>query len=131
MPAGSLAKASLVGAKTVNGPGEESVSTRPAALTAATRVVWMGELIAFCTMVLLAYMGAPPTSGSFWAEAVRVVAARRPAARVPKRAFLRFIMCVVLLCFACSLHRPCIRRSNSNYAAQLRVDCAYLSLDEK
>ena len=37
--AGSLAKAALVGAKTVNGPGPDSVSTRPAALTAATRVV--------------------------------------------------------------------------------------------
>ena len=37
MPAGSLAKASLVGAKTVNGPGPLRVSTRPAALTAATK----------------------------------------------------------------------------------------------
>ncbi len=61
---GSLAKASLVGAKTVNGPGELRVSTRPAALTAATRVVWMGELTAFSTMVLVGYMAAPPTMGS-------------------------------------------------------------------
>ena len=35
---GSLAKASSVGAKTVKGPGLLSVSTRPPALTAATRV---------------------------------------------------------------------------------------------
>ncbi len=39
VPAGSAANASLVGAKTVNGPGLLSVSTRPAALTAATSVV--------------------------------------------------------------------------------------------
>ena len=70
VPAGSLAKASSVGAKTVKGPGPSRVSTRPAALTAATRVLWMGELTAFATMVLLGYMGAPPTVGSFiWAEA--------------------------------------------------------------
>jgi len=39
VPAGSLAKAALVGAKTVNGPGPDSVSTSPAAFTAATSVV--------------------------------------------------------------------------------------------
>ena len=39
VPAGSFAKASLVGANTVNGPGPFNVSTRPAALTAATSVV--------------------------------------------------------------------------------------------
>ncbi len=39
VPAGSLAKASSLGAKTVNGPGPFSVSTRPAAVTAATRVL--------------------------------------------------------------------------------------------
>ena len=39
LPAGSLAKASLVGAKTVKGPGPDSVSTSPAAFTAATNVV--------------------------------------------------------------------------------------------
>ena len=36
---GSLANASLVGAKTVNGPGPSRVCTRPAAFTAATKVV--------------------------------------------------------------------------------------------
>lgn len=38
-----------------------SVSTRPAALTAATSVVWSFELTAFSTMVLLGYIAAPPT----------------------------------------------------------------------
>ena len=39
VPAGSLAKAALVGANTVNGPVLFNVSTRPAAFTAATSVV--------------------------------------------------------------------------------------------
>ena len=39
VPAGSLSNAALVGANTVNRPGPERVSTSPAALTAATRVV--------------------------------------------------------------------------------------------
>ena len=39
VPAGSLAKASSVGAKTVKGPAPLRVSTKPAAVTAATRVV--------------------------------------------------------------------------------------------
>src|SRR5271157_3997334 len=39
VPSGSLAKASSVGARTVNGPWPLSVSTRSAALTAATRVL--------------------------------------------------------------------------------------------
>ncbi len=61
MPGGSFAKASLVGAKTVNGPGPASVSTRPAAFTAATSVVWSFELTALSTMVFDGYIGAPPT----------------------------------------------------------------------
>src|SRR5262245_9516257 len=39
VPAGSLANAAFVGANTVKGPGLINVSTRPAALTAATSVV--------------------------------------------------------------------------------------------
>ena len=39
MPFGSLANASSVGAKTVKGPVPDSVSTRPAAWTAATSVL--------------------------------------------------------------------------------------------
>jgi hypothetical protein len=56
-----LAKASLVGANTVNGPLLLRVSTSPAALTAATRVVWSFELTAFSTMVFVGYIAAPPT----------------------------------------------------------------------
>ena len=61
MPLGRAANASLVGAKTVNGPGPSSVSTRPAAFTAATSVVWSFELTAFSMMFLVGYIGAPPT----------------------------------------------------------------------
>jgi hypothetical protein len=90
VPAGSLAKASSVGAKTVNGPAPSSVSTRPAAFTAATRVLWMGELTAFSTMFLVGYIAAPPTVGSaFWATAetdVRAIAA--PAIRVSRDFFI-------------------------------------------
>ena len=61
MPAGSLAKAALVGANTVNGPGLDRVPARPAAVTAATKVVWIGELTAFSTILRVGYMAAPPT----------------------------------------------------------------------
>ena len=44
--AGILANASSVGAKTVNGPGPLSVSTKPAALTAASRVLNLPALSA-------------------------------------------------------------------------------------
>src|SRR5205085_6532558 len=57
----SAANAALVGAKTVNGPGPFSVSTRPAALTAATSVVWSFEFTALSMMSLSLYIGAPPT----------------------------------------------------------------------
>src|SRR5262249_20626294 len=58
---GSFANAALVGANTVNGPGLDSVSTRPAAFTAATSVVWSLEFTAFWMMFFEGYMGAPPT----------------------------------------------------------------------
>src|SRR5215468_1110384 len=76
VPAGSFVKASFVGAKTVNGPADLSVSTRPAALTAATRVVWSLELTALSTMSLVGNIGAPPTMGSsiFWAETMEALA---------------------------------------------------------
>ena len=54
MPAGSLAKAASVGAKTVNGPRPASVSTRPAAFTAATSVWWSWDCIAAATRLPLA-----------------------------------------------------------------------------
>ncbi len=88
MPAGSAANASLVGANTVNGPALLSVSTRPAALTAATSVVWSLELTALSTMSLLANIAAPPTMTC--AEAVRVTAARAEA-RVMAASFVNFM----------------------------------------
>ena len=39
VPAGSFAKAAFVGAKTVKGPALCKVATKPAAFTAATKVV--------------------------------------------------------------------------------------------
>src|ERR1019366_942967 len=68
VPDGNLSKASLVGAKTVNGPGPSRVSTRPAALTAATRVVWSLEFRAFATIFFDEDMAAPPTMGLAAAE---------------------------------------------------------------
>ena len=64
VPGGSAANDALVGANTVNGPALLSVSTRPAALTAATSVVWSLELTALSTMSLLGYIAAPPTIGA-------------------------------------------------------------------
>src|SRR6185437_223735 len=61
VPAGSLPKAEFVGANTVNGPLPSRVSTRPAAFTAATSVVWSFELTAFWMMFLDGYIAAPPT----------------------------------------------------------------------
>ena len=90
VPAGSLAKASLVGAKTVKGPGELSVSTRPAALTAATRVVWIGELTAFSTMVLVGIHGCAADHGVLHVhlgDALRVVIARAAAATDARNVF--------------------------------------------
>jgi len=53
VPAGSLANASLVGAKTVNGPSPESVSTSLPALRAATRVDRSGVAAARATIFLV------------------------------------------------------------------------------
>src|ERR1700760_3619402 len=61
VPAGNLLNASLVGANTVKGPADSKVSTNPAAFTAATKVVWSLEFIAFSTMFLVGYIAAPPT----------------------------------------------------------------------
>src|SRR6516164_3350547 len=47
--------------QTVKGPGPCSVSTRFAAFTAATSVVWSFEFIAFWMMFFEGYIGAPPT----------------------------------------------------------------------
>src|SRR4249919_3649831 len=52
VPAGSAAKAASVGAKTVKGPLPWSVSTRPAALTAVSRVLNEPASVAVSTMSL-------------------------------------------------------------------------------
>ena len=49
-----MAKASLVGAKTVKGPAPARVSTRPAAVTAATSVLNLSSPTAISTMFLVA-----------------------------------------------------------------------------
>ena len=85
MPAGSAAKALLFGAKTVNGPGPSSVSTRPAALTAATSVVWSAEFTAFWMMFLLGNIGAPPTIGLAAKPAPALAMRAAAAATVAKR----------------------------------------------
>src|ERR1700743_168991 len=85
VPAGSFAKAALVGANTVNGPLPSSVSTRPAAFTAATSVVWSFELTAFWMMFFDGYIAAPPTitvfsSARAGATKVEVIASTLKAA---------------------------------------------------
>merc|ERR1711953_1258843 len=59
--AGILAKASLFGANTVNGPSPLKVSTSPAAFTAATRVESSGEATAASTIManLLTFQQVP------------------------------------------------------------------------
>ena len=47
----------------MNGPGPFNVSTRPAAFTAATSVVWSFEFTALSTMSRDTSIGAPPTIG--------------------------------------------------------------------
>merc|ERR1712106_740788 len=55
---GILAKASLVGAKTVKGLSPDKVSTSPAALTAASRVERAGVAMASSAIVLVGAGGA-------------------------------------------------------------------------
>src|SRR4029453_15782130 len=88
VPFGSLAKAVLVGAKTVNGPGPCKVSTRPAAFTAATSGVGAFELAAFWMMFLEGYIGAPPTVTvcSFCCASVGVAATAARASAAPAAA---------------------------------------------
>ena len=49
VPAGSAAKAASVGANTVKGPVPDNVPARPAAITAASRVVCSGLLTMMST----------------------------------------------------------------------------------
>jgi hypothetical protein len=56
VPSGSFANAASVGAKTVNGPGPDSVSTRPAAFTAVTSVLKLPASAATCTMFFIGFL---------------------------------------------------------------------------
>ena len=71
----------------------DSVSTSPAALTAATSVVWSFELTAFWTMFRVGYIAAPPTIGLCAAAGMASVVAE-PSARAIERVNLR--MCFLL-----------------------------------
>ena len=68
MPAGSAAKAASVGANTVKGPLPWSVSTRPAALTAVSRVLNEPASVAVSTMSLV--MAAADADGAVLGAAV-------------------------------------------------------------
>lgn len=75
----------------MNGPVDLSVSTRPAAFTAATSVVWSLELTALSTMSLVGYIGAPPTMGFsiFCAEAEAApIEQKKARARSAKSLFI-------------------------------------------
>jgi hypothetical protein len=58
VPAGRAAKASFVGAKTVKGPSPFRVSTRPAAVTAETRVLKRSSEAAMSTIDFGAVVGS-------------------------------------------------------------------------
>merc|ERR1740130_1723565 len=65
-PAGRSAKASLVGAKTVKGPTEESVPWRLAATTAVTKVDKSVVAWANCTMFMVIGVGIISTASMMW-----------------------------------------------------------------
>ena len=64
----------------MKGPSPARVSTRPAAFTAATNVVWSAEFTVFSTMFLSANISAPPTMGFFISSAKAAPAVRARAA---------------------------------------------------
>ena len=76
--------------------------TRPAAFTAATRVVWSFEWIAFSTMFFDGYIGAPPTIlvGSLAKLGSAVAPKARLSAAAPAKAneVRRFMGCSLLFC---------------------------------
>jgi len=84
VPAGSLAKAASVGANTVNGPLPFSVSTRPAALSAAARVPKLPAATAVSTMSLVALDLSPSPLASAAGPASQVAVARAKTARTER-----------------------------------------------
>src|SRR3954447_10081344 len=73
VPAGRAAKAASVGAKTVNGPGPLSVSTRPAAWTALTNVPNWPAATAVSTTSLVAAWAEPAVMPAARAAAVAIL----------------------------------------------------------
>src|SRR5690606_18389520 len=93
VPAGRAAKAAFVGAKTVKGPSPLSVSTNPAALTAATSVEKSGLPAAMSTMAgSRAVIGAHPA---------REAASPTPAS--PPKSVLRSIVSSLSGMFRCAM----------------------------
>ena len=92
----------MVGANTVNGPSPESVSTRPAAFTAATSVVRFFACDAFSTIVFCGSIGAPPTIGmsedmaELSCAKVAGVMARLPAATRAATAVVRISVWIMI-----------------------------------
>src|SRR5471032_1637374 len=113
VPAGRAANASFVGAKTVNGPLLFSVSTRPAAFTAATSVVWSAELTALSTISLLGYIAWPPTITVSASANALDAATDSPAIRTPSIALFMTIS---------SLSRARLRCHEAIYVALAAVD---------
>ena len=105
VPAGNAAKAAFVGAKIVKGPVPLRVSTRPAAVTAVTRVVWSADPTAISTTVL---DGASSTTSVVESTAVSSVVSSLGALQLaklvaakPKRAkvtSLKFFIGIVFKC---------------------------------
>ena len=102
---GDRRDATLVGANTVNGPGPESVSTRPAFVTAVTRVEKSGLPLATATIVVSVLADVSDAAASFagfvsddesdfeselpQAAAVRATTARAAARRTGMRRMIR------------------------------------------
>ena len=53
VPSGNASKAASVGANTVNGPSAERASTKPAAITAVSKVLWSSDPTIISTTVVV------------------------------------------------------------------------------
>src|ERR1700761_5768357 len=86
----------------------------------------MGEFTAFCTMVLLRNMGAPPTSGSFLSDAVaaRQLSARHTAV-VGASSFLMILFMAFLFVksWDCCSRAAAIENVHLLYVGTAQADC--------
>jgi hypothetical protein len=94
VPSGSLAKASSVGAKTVNGPSDFRVSTRPAAPSAAARVPnepapTAVSTISIISMEMEAIWHRMTTRGDGATPTMRAEETARPVSMIMERALLQ------------------------------------------